>query len=193
MTDRKADYPIDTMFLDRWSPRAYDGSDISDADLMTLFEAARWAPSAYNYQPWQFLYAKKGDANWDAFLSALIPFNQGWVANASVLMFVISDSLMVMGEKSNPNHSHSFDAGAAWAYLALQGSKLGLHAHGMTGVDFDKAREVLALPERYRVEAAVAVGRMGELSVLPEGLREREAPSPRKPVSEFVTAGPFKG
>lgn len=193
LTQRIADHPIDPMFTARWSPRAFDGSAISDEELMRLFEAARWAPSAFNYQPWHFLYAHRGDAHWGAFLGGLVPFNQSWAKDASVLIYVASDKYMQKGPDAepSPNHSHSFDAGAAWALLALQASQQGLAAHGMTGVDFDAASAALALPDRYRLEAAIAVGRPTDASVLPEGLREREVPSGRKSVGEFIRHGAF--
>ena len=135
MTQRQSDHPIDPLFLERWSPRAFDGSEIPDSDLMTMFEAARWAPSAFNSQPWLFLYAKREEADWQRFLGLLIPWNQGWAHSASVLIYILSDSLM----ETRPgiwkeSHSHSFDAGAAWASLALQATRLGYRAHGMSGV-----------------------------------------------------------
>ena len=194
MTSRQPDFPIDQLFLERWSPRAFDGSDIPDADLMTLFEAARWAPSAFNSQPWRFLYAKKGDPNWERFLGLLIPWNQGWAHSASVLIYFLSDSLMetkpgVLTE----SHSHSFDTGAAWASLALQATRLGYHAHGMSGVDFARARTELHVPERLRIEAAAVVGRIGDPAMLDEKLRAREKPSGRKPISDLAFAGSFPG
>lgn len=193
MTQRQADRPVDPLFLERWSPRAFDGSDISDADLMTMFEAARWAPSAFNSQPWRLLYAKRGDANWDLFLSLLIPFNQSWAHSASVLIYFLSDSLPMTGKDGTPqgSHSHSFDAGSAWVSLALQATRMGYHAHGMSGVEFERARAELGVPERYRIEAAAVVGRMGDPATLPERMRAREVPSGRKPVAEFAFTGRF--
>ena len=189
-TGRTADHPIAPIFLDRWSPRAFDSSVIPDADLMTIFEAARWAPSSFNYQPWRLLYAKREDAEWGHFLDLLIPFNSGWAKTASVLIYFISDTLMefVPGQ-ANPSHSHSFDTGAAWACLALQATMMGYHAHGMVGVDFDRARAELKVPERYRFEAAAVIGRMGGIETLDEKLREREVPSDRKPIAEFAFRG----
>jgi len=191
MTNRTTDTALDPLFLERWSPRAFDGSAIAPADLRTILDAARWAPSAFNYQPWRLLYAVRGDANWETFLSILIPFNQSWAANASALLIIVSDTLMTTPDGANPSHSHSFDAGAAWAQLGLQAQMLGYHAHGMTGIDFDKARDLLAVPEHFRVEAAVAIGRKGDPSVLPEGLRARDVPSDRKPLDEIAFAGKF--
>lgn len=186
---------VDPLFLDRWSPRAFDSSAIPQADLDTIFDAARWAPSAFNYQPWRFLYATRDSADWNRFLGLLLPFNQSWVERASALIFVLSDTLTAApgSEDFKPSHSHSFDAGAAWALLALQATRLGYHTHGMTGVDFERARAELGVPDRFRIEAAVAIGRIADKSVLPETLQAREAPSGRKEIAEFVTAGNFRG
>src|SRR4051812_45795311 len=193
MTSRTPDHPIDPLFIERWSPRAFYGSEMPDADLMSLFEAARWAPSAFNSQPWLFLYAKRGDLNWQRFLSLLIPWNQGWAHSASVLIYILSDSTPSTDKEGRPqpSHSHSFDAGAAWACLALQATKMGYHAHGMSGIQLDKAREELRVPERYRIEAAAVAGRIGDPAMLDDKLRAREAPSGRRPVSDFAFRGDF--
>lgn len=190
---RAVDRPVDPLFLERWSPRAFDGSAIPQADLDTIFDAARWAPSAFNYQPWRFLYAHRDSADWQRFFDLLFPFNQGWVQNAGAIILILSDTLMAApgSQDYKPSHSHSFDAGAAWALLALQATRLGYHTHGMTGVDFDKARAELGVPERFRLEAAVAIGRQGDKSLLPPALQEREAPSDRKPIEDFAFAGNF--
>jgi nitroreductase len=189
-TDRKAHHPVAPIFLDRWSPRAFDASVMPDADLLTIFEAARWAPSAFNAQPWRFLYAKREDADWQRFLDLLIPFNQGWAHSASVLIYILSDSQMEMVPgQPKPSHSHSFEAGAAWACLALQATMMGYHAHGMVGVDFDRARVELKVPDRYRFEAAAVIGRVGAIESLEEKLRAREVPSDRKPVGDFAFQG----
>jgi nitroreductase len=154
MENRRASPRVLRQIVERWSPRAFDGSAMPQEDLDVILEAAALAPSAFNSQPWRFLYSHSEDANWELFLSLLIPFNAGWARNASLLVFIVSDSLMQQGETAKPSHSHSFDAGAAWAYMALQAMALGYHAHGMTGIDFDRARTELAIPERFRIEAA---------------------------------------
>ena len=191
---REAGRPIDPLFLERWSPRAYDGSDMPDEDVATIFEAARWAPSAFNSQPWRFLYAKRGDADWERFLGLLIPWNQAWAQSASVLVYILSDTLpftdKTTGEPA-PSRTHSYDAGAAWACLALQATRLGYQAHGMSGVEFERVQEELGVPARYRVEAAAAIGRIGDPASLPEKLRAREVPSGRNPASGFVFRGGF--
>jgi nitroreductase len=196
MTARAADHAIDPLFLERWSPRAFDGSALPDEDLMTMFEAARWAPSAFNSQPWRFLYAKRGDQHWARFLSLLIPWNQGWAQSASVLIYILSDSLPFTDKETGApatSHTHSFDAGAAWACLALQATRMGYHAHGMSGIQMELARASLELPERYRIEAACVVGRIGDPATLDEKLRARETPSDRNPASDFAFHGNFPG
>jgi nitroreductase len=127
MASRQPDHEVDPLFLERWSPRAFDGSEMPEPDLLTLFEAARWAPSAFNSQPWRFLYARRGDADWERFLGLLIPWNQGWAHSASALVYILSDSLPFTDRKSGepqPSSTHSFDAGAAWACLALQATRM---------------------------------------------------------------------
>jgi nitroreductase len=194
MSSRHADHPVDPLFLERWSPRAFDGSDLPREDLLTIFEAARWAPSAFNSQPWRFLYARRGDSNWERFLGLLIPWNQSWAHTASVLVYILSDRLPMTDRKTGEpatSHTHSFDAGAAWVSLALQATRMGYFAHGMSGVDFDRARTELAVPERYRIEAAAVIGRLGDPATLPEKLAAREVPSGRNPVDDIAFAGSF--
>jgi nitroreductase len=188
---RQPDHPVDPLFLQRWSPRAFDGSEIPEEELMTMFEAARWAPSAFNSQPWRFLYALRGGADWERFLGLLIPWNQSWAQSASALIYILSDRLPMTDKAGEPapSHTHSYDAGAAWACFALQATMLGYQAHGMSGVDFERAQAELGVPERYRIEAAAVVGRVGDPATLPEKLRARETPSGRKAVEEFA----FKG
>jgi len=196
MTDtaiRETEHPVDDIFTRRWSPRAFDGSPLAESELLRLFEAARWAPSAFNAQPWRFLYALRGGPDWERFLDLLIPFNRSWAESASALIFVISDRHMRNpdGTPKSESHSHSFDAGAAWVSLALQATNDGLHVHGMTGIEMDKAAKELGVPEGFRIEAAIAVGRIGDPATLPEGLREREGPSGRMPLSQLAFAGNF--
>ncbi len=191
--DRVAHYPIAPVFLERWSPRAFDASHMPEADLLTILEAARWAPSAFNIQPWRFLYARRGDNHWPVFVSVLDEFNQAWADKASALVLVLSDTI-VSGNGARPDKlsgSHSFDTGAAWAHLALQSAHMGYHTHAMAGILPDAARERLSVPERYRIEIAVAIGRHTDPSVLPEELRGREEPSHRRPLSETAFPGPF--
>lgn len=191
MSLRTASAGIVPLIVDRWSPRSFDSQPLPQADLELIFEAATLAPSAFNYQPWRFLYAVHGDDNWELFLSLLVPFNASWAKSAGALVIVVSDTLSRRGDTSSANHSHSFDAGAAWAMMALQATAMGYHAHGMTGIDFDRIRSELAIPEDYRIEAAVAIGHKDSADLLPEGLRDREVPSGRNPVSSVSAAGGF--
>jgi len=189
MSTRTTDTGLAPVFLDRWSPRAFDGSAMPEGDLATILDAARFAPSASNYQPWRFLFAHRGDANWDRFLSFLVPFNQDWAKTASVLVYVISEK--VMGDR--PSYTHSFDAGAAWGMMAIQATMLGYYTHGMAGVDFAAAADSLGVPDSFRMECAVAIGRMGDPAALPEALQAREFPSDRKPLEDIATPGNFGG
>lgn len=188
-TARTAHPKVLPLIVERWSPRSFDGSPIDAGDFEVILEAAGWAPSAFNYQPWTFLYALRDDANWQRFLDLLIPFNASWARDAGALLFIVTEK--TMGAPDRANHSHSFDAGAAWAQLALQATALGYHAHGMTGVQFEEAIRDLGIPDTHRLEAAVAIGRKAPADRLPEGLREKEVPSGRKAVSEIARAGGF--
>ncbi|ATE67462.1 nitroreductase family protein [Rhizorhabdus dicambivorans] len=186
---RISETAMDPVFLTRWSPRAFDGSSLTEADMQILADAAHWAPSAFNHQPWRMIYSLRGDDHWGLFLSLLIPFNRSWAEQAGALIFFVSDQYI--GEK--PSRSHSFDTGAAWAMMALQASMMGLHAHGMTGLDFDRLPEALKVPTNFRIEAAAAIGKLGDRSRLPSDLRDREVMSDRKPLAEVLFAGQFGG
>jgi len=186
----EAEHPVDELFLDRWSPRAMSGEGVTDEELMTLFEAARWAPSSYNNQPWRILYARRDTEHWGVFFDLLVEGNRNWVKDAAVILLFVSKETFDFNGKPYP--THSFDTGAAWENLALQATMLGLVTHGMQGFDYERARAELGIPEGFRVEAMAAVGRPGDPSRLPESLREREAPSGRKPLSEITCEGAFR-
>ena len=190
---RTADHPVDTLFLERWSPRAFDGQGISEAEAMSLFEAARWSASSYNSQPWRFLYARRDTPQWEPMLSLLNPSNRSWAERSALLVVVVSNSLMSVPGKDKPvpSHSHSFDTGAACASLALQATRMGLQAHGMVGFDMERAFTELNVPVGHRVEAAFAVGHIGDKSVLPPELQAREMPNARQPVASFAFEGGF--
>jgi nitroreductase len=189
LSHRNADHPIETIFLKRWSPRAMTGEAISAAELNSLLEAARWAPSTYNEQEWRFLYAHRDTPNWPVFLNLLMEANQTWCANAGVLFVVVSHKVFERNGKPNP--VHTFDAGAAFENLCLQGTAMDLVVHGMAGFDRQKARRDLKVPDDYEVEAMIAVGRPGDVDSLPQELQERETPSGRKPIAEISCEGPF--
>lgn len=190
---RRAEHAIEPLFLRRWSPRAFDASKISAGDLMRILEAARWAPSAYNIQPWRFVYVLRGDPFWDTWLGLLDPFNASWAGAASALVFLFSDRLMPArdGQPRQPSASHRFDAGAAWAQLSLQATAMGFHAHAMGGINADAVRRTLAVPEHYEVEVGIAIGRQASAENLPAALREREVPSDRLPLVRVAFPATF--
>ena len=185
-TERQADHQIDALFLDRWSPRAMSGQSISEGDLMTLLEAARWAPSSYNAQPWRILYARRDDEHWARFFSLLSEGNQLWAHRAAALLVFISNT---RDQRGNHSKTHSFDAGAAWENLALQACRSGLIAHGMQGFDYERTRQELSIPNHFLVEAMAAIGMPGNVEDLPEALRARERPSPRYAITQIACAG----
>jgi nitroreductase len=185
---RRAAHAVDSIFIDRWSPRAMSGAAIDEAELMVLFEAARWAPSSSNYQPWRMLYALRDSSHWPVFLGLLNEGNQRWAQHGSALVLFISKTTMDDGRVSR---GHMFDTGAAWENFALQGSLRNLVVHGMLGFDHDRARSELKVPADFQVDAMAAVGKPGELQLLPEHLRAREQPSDRRPLAQTVCAGPF--
>ncbi|MBV9673614.1 MAG: nitroreductase family protein [Verrucomicrobia bacterium] len=187
---RQADHPVEKIFLDRWSPRAMSGDSISQEELLTLFEAARWAPSSYNNQPWRFLYAHRDTPEWPAFLDLLVDANKIWAKNAAVLVLIVSKK--TFDHNSKPSITHSFDAGAAWGSLALQASQSGLVTHGMQGFDYDKAKTVLQIPDEFQVEAMVAIGRPGRKEDLPPEVQERETPNGRRPLAASIFEGAFR-
>lgn len=173
-------------FMQRWSPRAFAGVPLTEAELLQLIEAARWAPSCFNSQPWRFVYALKDSPEWPAMLGLLMDMNQVWAQHAGALVAVVSRSVFDNGDAAP---THQFDTGAAWMSMALQASHLGLASHAMWGFHHDQAASVLNLPAEYAVQAMVAFGAPGEVSDLPEKYQEREMPSPRKPIAELAFAG----
>jgi len=192
---RKPDHPVNPAFINRWSPRSFVPKPMPDADLKIILEAARWAPSAFNVQPWRFVYAHRDDAMFQTFLDLLIPFNKSWAHTASALVFVISDTIMP-GDGERPDQAsayHAFDSGAAWAHAALQATMLGYHAHATAIGDKDAIRKELGIPERFDVQIAFAVGKLGDPADLPDGLREREIPSTRRALADTAWTGQFKG
>ena len=190
---RRADYPIDRIFLERWSPRGFTGEAIPVETLMSLFEAARWAPSSSNLQPWRFLWARRDTAHWPKFFDLLGERNQIWAANAAALIVVVSKTTQMRRGESEPvpSYTHSFDTGAAWQSLALQAMFSGWHTHGMAGFDKERARTALNVPDDCRVEAAIAVGRRGDPGHLPDSMQAQEHPNARKPVTETTYEGGF--
>ena len=180
---------IDSMFIDRWSPRAFEPTPLTHQQIESLFEAARWSPSCFNEQPWLFIYAASA-ADRERFMPALVEGNQLWVKNASLLMFLLCRRNFSHSGKEN-RHA-SFDAGAAWMSLALQARKLGLYAHAMAGFSRAEAYEILHVPEQeYDIMAAIAVGYRGDPAMLPDPVAAREKPSERKALQDVVREGRF--
>lgn len=175
---------LDPRFLERWSPRAFKTDSIPDADVETLFEAARFSPSCFNEQPWRLVYARS-EADLAAFREVLNESNQKWANRAPLLILAFAKRHFSHNDK--PNRWAGFDTGAAWMALTLQANALGLHTHAMGGYDVERAHAVTGLdPEHYESLCAIAVGYKDEVDTLTEDLREREAPSGRKARSEFV-------
>lgn len=189
-TVRTSTYPINEQFLKRWSPRAFTDKPVSEEQVLTVLEAARWAPSASNLQPWRFFYGVRGEPEFDTLLSLLVPFNEGWAKNAGALIFITS---VTSFDGSRQNITNSFDAGSAFMSLSLQAHSMGMVAHGMAGIDFEKVPNVLRLPDNLKVEAAVAIGYQGDASNLSESLQKRETPSQRRPLLEIAFKGHFNG
>ena len=186
---RKPDYPIEPLIYRRWSPRAMSGEPLTERELLTLFEAARWAPSTYNEQEWRFLYARRDTPSWPLLFDLLTEANQLWCARAAVLVVVLARKTFTRNGKPNP--VHLFDVGSAWENLALQATAMGLVSHGMAGFDFEKARGVLRVPDHFAVAAMFALGRPGDPDQLPEDYRAMEVPSQRRPVKESICEGAF--
>lgn len=187
---RKADFPIEPLLLDRWSPRAMSGEEIARQELMRLFEAARWAPSSFNAQQWRALYAFRGTEHWQTFVDLLAEANKSWARNAAALVVFISRKNFDHNDK--PSVTHSYDCGAAWLSFALQGFRQGFVVHGMEGFDYERARKELRIPDEFQVEAMAAVGKPGPTELLPEKLQARESPNDRRKVSQSIFEGPFQ-
>ena len=185
---RNVDHVCNDLFPNRWSPRAMSGEALSDEEIDSLFEAARWAPSCMNSQPWRFLYAKKNTPHWEIFFKFLVDGNKLWCVNAGVLIVVAAKK--TFGDRVSP--TFSFDTGAAWENLALQAHLMGLVSHGMAGFDYAATKTELNLSDDYQILAMVALGRPGRKENLPEALREREKPSDRISLKEFAFEGKFK-
>lgn len=186
---REPEYPVDRLFLDRWSPRAMSGEEVSEEELMILLEAARWAPSSGNNQPWRILYARRNTQHWQLFFDLLTDSNKVWNTNSAVLLVMISKNTF---ENGQPARTHSYDTGAAWENIALQGNIKGYVVHGMQGFDYERARTFLNVPDGYTVEAMAAIGKPGKKERLPEHLQTRESPSNRRSLKETAFEGPFR-
>jgi nitroreductase len=165
------------------------GEPIGEQELLTLFEAARWAPSSGNSQPWRFLYARRDTPHWQTFIDLLVERNREWCVNAAALVVFISRPA---SDQGRPLVTHAYDTGAAWMSLALQGWLKGLVVHGMAGFDYARAKQVLHVPDEFVVNAMAAIGRPGRIDTLSQRQRGRETPRPRRARSESVYDGPFR-
>jgi len=183
------DFPVHELVRNRWSPRAFADKAIPQDVLQSLFEAARWAPSSNNEQPWAFLVAAKNDKeNFEKMLSVLVEFNANWAKNAFILAIAVSE--LSFAKNNTPNRNAQYDTGAATAWLSVEATARGLFVHQMAGFDPEKARQVFAIPAGWDAIAALAIGYPGDPDSLPQRLKERElAPRTRKPLSEFVMSG----
>jgi nitroreductase len=188
---RDPDHDVDPLFVNRWSPRAMTGEPLGEADLLPLFEAARWAPSAFNNQHWRFVYATREDDEWGTFLALLNENNHAWASDAGALVAIFSKT--TFDHNGEPAATRSFDTGAAWQNLALEGTRRGLAVHPMAGFDWGQIHDALGVPDdEFDAEAMVAIGERTDPETLPDDLQAREEPSGRKPLDEIVFSGQFE-
>ena len=188
-TKATTDHRIHDLIAERWSPYAFADRPVPVDLLQSLFEAARWAASSFNEQPWSYLVATKDDPDGYAkLLSCLVEGNQEWAKAAPVL--AIGCASLKFKRNGNPNAAALHDLGQASAYLALEATARGLAAHQMAGILPDRVREVFQVPEGVQPLTGLAIGYAGEPSLLPEKMRDRDsARRPRKPQAEFVFSG----
>lgn len=174
---------LNPLFLERWSTRAFSPEPLTADEIHSLFEAARWAPSASNSQPWLFLYATDGPER-ELFNSLLRPGNQKWATSAPLLAFIVARK---GNDEGRVFRTGQFDTGAAWMSLALQASTMGLYTHAMGGIEVDEVHEKLGLPkDRFDVMVGLAVGRRGDTSILADDLQLKEKPSDRVPLTQIA-------
>ncbi len=180
--------PIHDLIKHRWSPRAFDSKPVEPEKLRCLLEAARWAASSYNAQPWYFIVGTKDDPeNYNKVLETFVEFNQSWAKQAPVLALSVAK---LKFDDGRPNRHAFHDVGQAAANLAAQAEALGLSVHQMAGIDPEKSRKLFNIPADYEAVAGMAIGYAGDPASLPEELRKRElAPRERKPLDSFVFAG----
>lgn len=183
------EYPVLDVIRNRWSPRAFSDKPVPSEVLRSLFEAARWAPSSNNEQPWAYIVATKDDSeNFEKSLGALVEFNAGWAKKAPVLVIAVAQ--LAFAKNNAPNRSAQYDVGAASLQLSIEATARGLVVHQMAGFDPETAREAYNIPQGWEPIAAMAIGYLGDASSLPEPYQSREkAPRTRKPMREFVMSG----
>lgn len=188
---RLADHPVNPVFLERSSPRAFTAAEMTEAELHILLEAARWAPSAANFQPARFVWALRGEAGFAAIAETLAPGNKVWAEKAAALVVIGAKTVVERDGVKTALSTHAFDAGAAWMSLALQAHMNGWIAHAMGGFDKDKAAAAVKLPADHELYAVVALGRLGTPDLLPEAYRPREVPNGRLALQEVARHGSF--
>jgi nitroreductase len=173
---------VDETISHRWSPRAFKKAVIADSDIETLFEAARWAPSCFNAQPWTFYVST--DQSFDEYLALLVDSNQVWAKNASLICFVVVKKTFEHNGK--PNNYAEFDAGAAWMAMTLQARRMGLYTHGMGGIKHPEVAEYLAVGDDHKVVCGIVIGVADTPDILPADIAAKEKPSARKPLSQVL-------
>ena len=183
---RRPETKVDPLFVNRWSPRAYTGEPIPEDVLRAAFEAARWAPSGNNSQPWRFVYARREGQRFAEFIDFLAPRNQLWAVNASAIVVLVAATTQEADGKVRELKNHLLDAGAAWASFALQLSLTGWGSRAIAGFDKDKARAVLGVPEAFEVVLSVAIGKPAAKDILPAEFQEKEFPNQRRPLAETI-------
>ncbi|HEX6532403.1 MAG TPA: nitroreductase family protein [Nitrospira sp.] len=182
----QSEHPIEDVIVRRWSPRAFAERPVEPEKLKSLFEAARWAPSSNNEQPWRFLATtQEHRSDYDKLFGCLSEGNSKWVFRAPVL--ILSVASLFFEDDGKPNRHALHDTGMAVENLVLQATALGLQAHQMAGYDVDKARRECQIPSGFEPVAMIAVGYPGDPAILPDYLRERELkPRERQPIGDFV-------
>ena len=186
-SQRSAQATTNDQFRLRWSPRSMNGQALTLAQVQSLCEAGRWAPSCFNSQPWRFIYALPDTPQWQPLLDLLMDVNKLWAAKAGALVALVARTHFEANDA--PAATHSFDTGSAWMSMALQAQHMGLAAHAMWGFHHDQAADALKLPEYFSTQALIAFGPPAPAEALPDPLREREVPSPRKALSELMFNG----
>jgi len=183
-----SDFPVHELIRERWSPRAFADKPVPQDVLRSIFEAARWAPSSYNEQPWAYIVATKDDKeNFEKMLSVLVDFNVQWAKSAPVLALAVAK--LAFANNNAPNRNAQYDTGAATALLSVEATARGLAVHQMAGFDAEKARQAFGIPKGWEPIAALAIGYPGDPASLPAPLKDREmTPRTRKPIGEFVMA-----
>ncbi len=183
--------PVHDIIANRWSPRAYDASKpVSQAQIMSMLEAARWAPSCFGDEPWRFIVwdKNKDAAAWEKAFDCIVPGNQGWAKDAPVFVLICAGTLFEQNQK--PNRWGAYDTGAAAVSLSLQATSMGLVTHQMGGFDGEKTRAAFNIPEQFEMMSMMAVGYIADVDALPEEAKERTlAPRKRKPLGELFYEG----